>query len=151
VCEVLVSAGVGDISAGLGGAMRTYLAHTCVRCISRRCSRASSPRAWAQSRRSRGALHLVHAPLAVPPRDGVVRYPQLPSSGLRIADSSSSCYRVIQVDAHASLDKSWLMVRRLIHESAYAGLLGRAPIRWGLRARKLSLGGILRLAALVGS
>jgi hypothetical protein len=30
VCEVLVSAGVGNISAGLGGAMRTYLACVCV-------------------------------------------------------------------------------------------------------------------------
>jgi hypothetical protein len=43
VCEVLVSAGVSNISAGLGGAMRTYLAHVYVRCISRRCSHASSP------------------------------------------------------------------------------------------------------------
>jgi hypothetical protein len=45
VCEVLVSAGFGNISAGLGGTMRTCLAHVCVRCISRRCSLASSPRA----------------------------------------------------------------------------------------------------------
>jgi hypothetical protein len=43
VCEVLVSAGVGNISAGHGGAMRTYLAQVCVRCISRRCSHTSSP------------------------------------------------------------------------------------------------------------
>jgi hypothetical protein len=42
VCEVLVSAGVSNISASLGGAMRTYLAHVCIRCISRRCSQASS-------------------------------------------------------------------------------------------------------------
>jgi hypothetical protein len=48
VCKVLVSVGVGDVSAGLGGAMRTYWAHIYVRCVSRRCSRASSPRAWAQ-------------------------------------------------------------------------------------------------------
>jgi hypothetical protein len=60
VREVLVLAGVGNISAGLGGAMRTYLAHICVRCIARRCSRASSPRAWAELRRSRGALRLVY-------------------------------------------------------------------------------------------
>jgi hypothetical protein len=66
VCEVLVSATVGNISVGLGGAMRTYLAHVCVRCISRRCSHASSPRAWAQSRRSRGALRLVYTPLRRP-------------------------------------------------------------------------------------
>jgi hypothetical protein len=43
VCEVLVSAGIGDIPAGLGGAMRTFLAFVCGRCISKRCSRASSP------------------------------------------------------------------------------------------------------------
>jgi hypothetical protein len=45
VCEVLVSAGVGNISAGLGGAMRMYLAYVRVRCISRTCSHASIPRA----------------------------------------------------------------------------------------------------------
>jgi hypothetical protein len=60
VCEVLVSAGISNISASLGGAMRTYLAHVYVRCISRRCSRTSSPGAWAQSRRLRGALRLVY-------------------------------------------------------------------------------------------
>jgi hypothetical protein len=42
VCEGFVSAGIGNIPASLGGAMRTYLAFVCVRCISRRCSRASS-------------------------------------------------------------------------------------------------------------
>jgi hypothetical protein len=50
VCEVLVSAGIGNIPAGLGGAMRTYLAFAYFRCISRMCSRASSPRAWARFR-----------------------------------------------------------------------------------------------------
>jgi hypothetical protein len=54
-----------------------------------------------------------------------VRFPQPPSNGSRIAASSSSCYRVIQVDAHAPFDKGWHVVRRLIHESAYVGLLGR--------------------------
>jgi hypothetical protein len=38
----------------------------CVRCISRRCSRASSPRAWAHSRRSGRALRLVCKPLRRP-------------------------------------------------------------------------------------
>jgi hypothetical protein len=51
---------------GLGGAMRTYLAHIYVWCISKRCSRASIPRAYAQSRRSRGALLLVYMPLRRP-------------------------------------------------------------------------------------
>jgi hypothetical protein len=45
VCEVLVSAGVGNVSAGLGGAMCMYLAYVCVRWISKRCSHVSSPRA----------------------------------------------------------------------------------------------------------
>jgi hypothetical protein len=58
-----------------------------------------------------------------------VRFPQSPSSGSRIADSSLSCYQVIQVDAHALFDKGWLVVRRLVHESAYVGLLGRARSR----------------------
>jgi hypothetical protein len=58
-----------------------------------------------------------------------VRFPQPPSIGSRIADSSSSYYRVVQVDAHASFDKGWLVVRRLIHESARAGLLGGARSR----------------------
>jgi hypothetical protein len=43
VCEVLVSDGVGNIPASLGGAMRMYLAYVCIRCISRRCSHMSSP------------------------------------------------------------------------------------------------------------
>jgi hypothetical protein len=62
---------------------------------------------------------LFSRPLVVPSQDRGVRHPQLPSSGLRIAGSSLSCYQVIQVDAHALFDKGWLVVRRLIHESAY--------------------------------
>jgi hypothetical protein len=68
-------------------------------------------------------------PLAVPPWDKGVRHPQLPSSGSRIVGFSLSCYQVIQVDAHAPFDKGWLVVRRLIHESAYAGVLGKARSR----------------------
>jgi hypothetical protein len=33
---------------------------------------------------------------------------------------------MIQVDAHAPFDKGWLVVRRLVYESAYVGLLGGA-------------------------
>jgi hypothetical protein len=40
-----------------------------------------------------------------------VRFLQLPSIGSRIADSSLSCYQVIQVEAHAPFDKGWLVVR----------------------------------------
>jgi hypothetical protein len=58
-----------------------------------------------------------------------VRFPQPPSIGSRIADSSLSCYRVVQVDDHAPFDKGWLVVRRLVHKSARAGLLGGARSR----------------------
>jgi hypothetical protein len=57
------------------------------------------------------------------------RFPQLPSSGSRITNSSLTCYRVIQVDAHAPFDKGSLVVRGLVHESAHVGLLGRARSR----------------------
>jgi hypothetical protein len=129
VCEVLLSAGIGNVPTGLDGAMRTYLAFICVRCISRRCSRASSLRTWARSRRSGRALQLVYTLPRRPSAGRRVRFAQPPSSGSRIADSSLSCYRVIQVDAHAPFDKGWLVVRRLAHESAHVGLLGRARSR----------------------
>jgi hypothetical protein len=58
-----------------------------------------------------------------------VRFPQPPSIGSQIADSSLSCYRVVQVDAQAPFDKGWLVVRRLVHKSAHAGLLGGARSR----------------------
>ena len=58
---------------------------------------------------------------------------------------------MVQVDVRALFDKGRLVVRRHVHKSAYAGVLGRARSRSiGPRARKLSLGGIPRLAALVG-
>jgi hypothetical protein len=129
MCEVLVSAGIGNIPAGLGGAMRTCLTYVCVRCISKRCSRASSPRAWARSRQSGHGLRLVCTFPRRPSARRRVRFPQLPSSASQIADSSLSCYRVIQVDAHAPFNKCWLVARRLVHESAYVGLLGRARSR----------------------
>jgi hypothetical protein len=44
-------------------------------------------------------------------------------------DSPLSCYRVIQVDAHAPFGKGGLVVRRLVHESPCVGLLGRARSR----------------------
>jgi hypothetical protein len=43
----------------------------------------------------------------------------------RIASSSLSFYQVTQWDAHAPFDKGRLVVRRLVHESAYVGVLGR--------------------------
>jgi hypothetical protein len=70
--------------------------------------------------------------LAVPPRGRGVRRPRLPSSGSRIVGSSSSCYRVIKVDACAPFDKGQLVVRRHVHGSVHVGVLG-----W---ARSCSLG-----------
>jgi hypothetical protein len=59
-------------------------------------------------------------PFAVLSRDRGVRHPQLPSSGSRIVGSSSSCYQVIQLDAHALFDKGWLVVQRHVHVSGTA-------------------------------
>jgi hypothetical protein len=82
------------------------------------------------SQGDRGVLFVLFIrPFTVRSRDRGVRYPQLPSSGSQIAGSSLSCYWVIQVDAHAPFDKGWLMVQRLVHESTYAGVLGRARSR----------------------
>jgi hypothetical protein len=109
---------------------RTHVStFACVRCMSRRCSLASSPRAWAHSRRSGLALRLFCTSPRRPSAGRGARCLQLPSSGSRIAGSSSSCYRVVQVVAHAPFDKGWLVVRRLVHESAHVGLVGRARSR----------------------
>jgi hypothetical protein len=74
-----------------------------------------------------------------------VRFPELPSSGSRITDSSLSCHQVIQVDAHAPFDKGWLVVWRLVHESAYVGLVvsvrNMVPTVTSSKRRGLSLNG----------
>jgi hypothetical protein len=100
---------------------------SCLRSVhARKCSRASSPQAWAQSRRSGHALRLVHTPLRRPSAGQGVRCPRLPSSGSRIVGSSLSYYRVIQVDVRAPFDKGRIVVRRHVHESAHVGVLCRA-------------------------
>jgi hypothetical protein len=91
VCEMLVSAGIGDVSAGLGGAARTYqhssafgasLGGVAVR-------RAPEP---GPIRGDQGELSdLFVRPFVVLPWDGGVRCPRLPSNGLRITDSLLSC------------------------------------------------------------
>jgi hypothetical protein len=129
VCKVLVSAGVDNVSAGLGGAMRTYLAHVCVRAFLGGVAMCRAPDPG-PSQGDRGVLSVLFTRhFDVPPQDGGVRYQQLALSGTRIAGSSLSFYRVTQVDANAPFDKGWLVVRRLVHESAYAGFLGRARSR----------------------
>jgi hypothetical protein len=78
-------------------------------------------------RGDRGVLFaLFLRPFVVPSRDRGVRCPRLPSSGSRIMGFSLSCYRVVQVDVRAPFDKGRLVVWRHIHESAHAGVLGRA-------------------------
>jgi hypothetical protein len=82
------------------------------------------------SRGDRGVLSVLFTrPFTVPPRDRGVRHPQLPSIGSRTAGSLLSSYQVVQVDVHAPFDKGRLMVWRHVHESAYAGVLGRARSR----------------------
>jgi hypothetical protein len=68
VCGVFVSTGIGDVPAGFGHAHDWYFSRSV---HPRRCSHASSPRAWARSRRSGRALRLALVrSLTVPPRDG---------------------------------------------------------------------------------
>jgi hypothetical protein len=101
----------------------------CVRCTPGGVAvrRAPKPR---PVRGDRGELFdLFYTLPRLPSAGWRMRFPQPPSSGSRIANSLLSCYRVIQVDAHAPFDKGWFVVRRLVHELAYVGLLGRARSR----------------------
>jgi hypothetical protein len=105
------------------------LTSVCVRCTpgSVAVRRAPEP---GPSRGDRGDLSVLSIrPFVVLLQDRGVRCPQLPSSWLRIVGSSLSYYRVIQVDARSPFDKGRLVVRRHVHESAYAGVLGRARSR----------------------
>jgi hypothetical protein len=122
LCEVFVS-------VGLGGAMRTYRHSHVFGAYSEGVAVRRAPEPG-PVRGDRGGLSdLFVCPLTVPLRDRRVRRPRLPSSGSRMVGSSSSCYRVIQVDIRALFDKGWLVVRRHAHESAYMGVLGRARSR----------------------
>jgi hypothetical protein len=126
---VSVSAGIGNVSTGFDGAVRTYRHSSAFGAYPGGVAVRRAPRAWAHARRSGRALHLVLTPLRCPSTGQGVRRPRLPSSGSRIVGSSLSCYRVIQVDVRAPFDKGRLVVRRHIHESAHAGVLGRARSR----------------------
>jgi hypothetical protein len=65
-----ISTGIGNVPAGLG-APHARVWRCLHSVLPRRCSRASSPRAWARSRRSGRALRLALVrSLVVPPRDG---------------------------------------------------------------------------------
>jgi hypothetical protein len=127
-CGAFISTGIGNVPAGLG-APHAHVWRRLRSVLPRRCSCASSPEPR-PVRGDRGELSDLYLYAPSPSLRGQrVRFPQPPSIWSRIADSSSSCYRVIQVDAHAPFDKGWLVVRRLVHESACAGLLGGARSR----------------------
>jgi hypothetical protein len=101
LCEVLISAGLGGVSAGLGGVIRMCRRSRAFGAYPRGVATRRAPEPG-PVRGDRGGLSdLFVRPFVVPLRDRGVRCPQLPSSGSQIAGSSSSCYRVIQVDAHA--------------------------------------------------
>jgi hypothetical protein len=91
VCEVLDSADVDGVSAGLGGAMRTYRHSFAFSAYPGGVAVCRSPEPG-PTRGDQGELSDLFArPFAVLPQDGGVRRPRLPSSGSRIADSSLSC------------------------------------------------------------
>jgi hypothetical protein len=98
VCEVLVSVGIGNVLAGLGGAMRTYRHSSTFGAYPRGVAVCRAPEPG-PIRGDRGVLSVLFIrPFAVPPWDRGVRCPQLPSSGSRIMGSSLSCYQAIQVE-----------------------------------------------------
>jgi hypothetical protein len=133
VCGAFVSTGIGDVPAGFGHARMTST--SCVRCplggvVVRRAPEPGPVRS------DRGELSVLFQTRPRHPFVGRrVRFPQPPSIGSQIADSSLSCYRLVQVDAHAPFDKGWLVVRSLVHKSACTGLLG------GPRSRSLGTEG----------
>jgi hypothetical protein len=94
-----------------------------------RCSRASSPRAWARLRPSGRALHLVlNAPSpSLRGMEGEVSTTPI--------DQVANCGFLVELLSggssghHAPFDKGRLVVRRLVHKSARVGLLGGAPSR----------------------
>jgi hypothetical protein len=127
VCGAFVSTDIGDVPAGFGHARMTGT--SCVRCTLGGVAVRRAPEPG-PVRGDRGELSIFFQTRPRRPFSGQrVRFPQPPSIGSRIVDSSSSCYRVVQVDAHASFYKGWLVVRRLVHKSARAGLLGGARSR----------------------
>jgi hypothetical protein len=124
VCEVLVSAGIGSVSASLGGAMRTYRHPSALsaRPGSVAVRRAPDP---GPTQGDRGEISVLSVdPFVV----------LLQDRGVSVQDShrvgrESRIHRVIQVDVRAPFDKGQLVFRRHVHESAYAGVLGRARSR----------------------
>jgi hypothetical protein len=127
VCGAFVSTGIGDVPAGFCHAHMTST--SCVRCTPGGLAvrRAPEPGLVRGDRGEHSILFQTHPRRPFAGRR--VRFPQPPSIWSRIEDSSLSCYQVVQVDAHAPFDKGWLVVRRLVHKSAHAGLLGGARSR----------------------
>jgi hypothetical protein len=136
-------------SAGFGRARMTGT--SCVRCSLGGVAVRRAPEPG-PVRGDRGELSVLFQTRPRRPFAGRrVRFPQPPSIGSRIADSSSSCYRVVQVDAHAPFD-----LARGPETCPWKRLCGFA--RWGSvpfagdrgRGNYPSMGSP-RLAALAGS
>jgi hypothetical protein len=124
MCGAFVSSGIDAVPAGFGYARLTGTSR--VRCTPGGVAVRRSPEPG-PVRGDRGELSVLFQTRPRRPFAGRrVRFPQPPSIGSRIADSSLSCYRVVQVDALPPFDKGWLVVRRLVHKSARVGLLGGA-------------------------
>jgi hypothetical protein len=127
VCGAFVSTSIGDVPAGFGHARMTGTSRIWCTLGGVTVRRAPEP---GPVRGDRGELSVLFQTRPRCPFAGRrVRFPQSPSFGSRIVNSSSSFYRVVQVDAHAPFDKGWLVARRLAHKSARAGLLGGARSR----------------------
>jgi hypothetical protein len=87
VCEVLVLAGIGGVSAGLGGAMRTYRHSSAFSVYPGSVAVRQAPEPG-PTRGDRGELFdLFVRPFSTLLQGRGVRRPRLPSSGSRIADS----------------------------------------------------------------
>jgi hypothetical protein len=127
VCGAFVSTGIGDVPVGFSHTHMTSPSR--VRCTPRGVAVRRAPEPGLV-RGDQGELSVLFQTRPRRPFAGRrMRFPQPPLIESRIADSSSSCYRVVQVDAHAPFDKGWLVVRRLVHKSACVGLLGGARSR----------------------
>jgi hypothetical protein len=148
---VHVSTGVDDAPAGFGDARATGTTHG--RCNSGGVAVRGAPEPG-PVRGDRGELYDLFSTRPRRPSVGRrVRFPQPPSIGLRIADSSLSCEWAVRVDAHAPFDKGRL---RGLETRPSKRLHGFA--RWGSVpfARDRGRGGSPsmgspRLAALAGS
>jgi hypothetical protein len=132
LCKTSVSAGIVNVTAGLGGSMRTYRRSHAFSAYPGGVACVEPPSLGpfeAIGTCSPTYLYVPSPSLSRTGGGGGVWRPRHPTRGARIVGSSSSFYRVIQVKARAPFDKGRLVVRRHVHESAHVGVLGRARSR----------------------